>query len=80
MQCACVLLYCHSGLSGFTIQYLTRLSFRKKESIKHKICVFFILTIFLFSEIFLIIRRIVRGIIINVYKFSCKVFVILVRV
>ena len=71
MQCTCVVLYCHSGLSVFTPQSLTRLNFGGGGSIRHKMCVL-ILTVFVLSEIFLVIRRTVRGIIINVYKFHVK--------
>ena len=64
------------GLSGSTvffhiILYTARF---KKKVIEHKMCV-----VQLLSEKFLILRKIERDMIRNVYRTSCEVLVILVR-
>ena len=63
-------------------QYVSTLShtwhfFRKKNTIEHKICV--MISLQLLSETFFILRITERDMIKNVYWFSCKVRVILIR-
>jgi hypothetical protein len=66
-----------SALPYFSTLFPQRHDFRKKEVIKHKMCVLFSLQ--LLPETFHIIRKIQRGNIINVHMSSSKVPVILIR-
>ena len=79
MQCECAIL---PSVACPTLQYFLTLSrkrhkFRKKRVIEHKICFNFLYKFL--SETFLILRRIGRDMIKNVYWYSCKVPGILVR-
>ena len=70
--------HCPVWLCNIFLHFLVnRTIFAKKIYIEHKMCVLVVCTIF-FSETFLVLRRIKRGII-NVYRSSCKVPVIIVR-
>jgi hypothetical protein len=70
-----------SYIACSAVQYFSTLSDKWyefwKKKIEIKICVFFSLRIL--SEMFFILRRIERDIIINVYRSSCTVAIILVR-
>ena len=79
MQCAFAIL---SSVACPAQQYFSTLShkrhdFLEKKAIKHEMCVLISSTTL--SEIFLILRRIQRDIVINVRRFSCKAHAILVR-
>jgi hypothetical protein len=78
MQSACVILYCHLCLSGSVI--FATLSHKRHDFlenvIENKMCVLnFSIPL---SEIFLILGRMERNIIINVHRSSCNVPVIIV--
>jgi hypothetical protein len=80
MQSACAILYCHP-VACLSVPYFSTLShkrynFRGKVT-EHKMCVLIFSTTL--CETFLILRIIQEDIIINVYRSSCKVPVILVR-
>jgi hypothetical protein len=80
MQSACAVLYCHLWpvwLYHIFPHYLTNGTILKKKIVEHKMYFDFVYKFF--SETFHILRRIRRGIIINVHRSSCEVPVILVR-
>jgi hypothetical protein len=79
MQSARAVLYCHLWpvwLNHIFPHYLINGTIFRKEVIEHKVRV---LSLQLFAETFLILRRIQRDITINVHRSSCKVPVTLVR-
>ena len=77
MQCACAILSC-CGLSGCAIFFhkISKAVRFSKKGTEHKMCVLIFCTTL--SLTFLILRRIERDVIKNVYWFSCKVSVIIV--
>ena len=81
MQSACVVLYCHLHtvrLYHIFPHYLINGTIFGKRLLNTK-CVF-LLSLQILSEIFLILRRIQRDTVINVYRSSCKVPIIVVRI
>ena len=77
MKCACAIL---SSVACPDLQYISILShvwsdFSKRKGTDHKMCVFIFTTNF--DDIFLILRRIERVMIKNVYLYSCKVLAIM---
>ena len=79
MQCACAIL---PSVACPALHYFSVLSHKRHDSrktvIEYKICVLIVSTIL--SETFLILKRAERNMIINVYRSSCKVPVILITV
>ena len=79
MQCECTVLYCHQWPARmyniFPHYFIKGTIFGK--IIEHKMCVLIFSTIL--SETFLIVRRIERDVIQNVYWPSCTVLVIRIR-
>ena len=78
MQCACAILssVAYLALLNFSTLSHKRRGFRENAT-EHEMCVLiFSITL---SKTFLNLKRIQRDIIINVYRSSCKVPVILVR-
>jgi hypothetical protein len=78
MQCACAIL---SSVAIPALQYFYTVSHKQHDSRKnvteHKMCISFFIQ--LLSEIFLILRRTERHVIINIYWSSYEALVIRVR-
>ena len=74
-QCAILSSVACPALQNFSTLSYKRHDFRKKRVIEHKMCMFWF-SLQLSSEKFLILRRIQRGITMNIRTFSCKLIVI----